>query len=261
MVRLLFVWPFAVLLILSTGCGSARTDPQRVSTNAPGLSTETSPAVAFDSDLWESDAPGEGHSLAAARDIVARSLLNGKTLSEVRTTLGKPDAEAIPLDYESGSAEILYDIIEGPMLIVRFEDQVVDEVEIIEPAGPPEEALKLTGVWEVQGDGPVRRITFRRAGFLTRRVEINGRLKWRVGNWRVIAPGKIAVYRPRWADSTYLAAVYEYVIVGDAMALTYAEETPSLEGLEDRTFVWTPWLAGEDQPMIELERIGPSPSR
>jgi hypothetical protein len=134
-------------------------------------------------------------------------------------------------------------------------DGVVETATIRASAGPPEESMKVAGVWEVQGDTPFKRLELQRKGGLVRRVLLEDNyLHRRYGNWRIVSPGRVLFYRHRFSKNTDLAAVYAYRIVGDEMTLTWIDERADT-GWPNQAASWEPWVGGELGPTFRLKRV------
>jgi hypothetical protein len=169
--------------------------------------------------------------------------------------LGRPDASAIPGRGNPGiplpSAEVEYELTEGTRMRVHFKDEIVDAVRIFEPAGPPEMAAEVAGVWRVSNGRGLNKLELRQSGFMIRTELLDGRSKRTFGRWKVIAPGKLLFYTP---EGKHVAGVYDYKITRDSMTLSWIDERTQLEG-PFGVNSWRPWLADLDHPSMTLKYL------
>lgn len=253
----------AVCMLAVTACTGRAVKPDSISsmnTSATAQADESRTA-AFDQAAWNSTAQGQGRTVAAARIIEREGLLLGMSLEQVGKLLGTWDASAIPADYglyPGGAAGVVYELVEGPSLKVDFEGGTVRSVTILEPAGPPEESVKLAGTWRVVDNAPLERLKLTPSGGLVRGVRRGDRRRPRYGRWAVVAPGRIICWRPYLNSDTRRdsAALYEYRISDDQMTLTWVDAKVDVPGgpAYRGPYEWEPWVGANSAKSIVLRR-------
>jgi hypothetical protein len=253
----------ASCMLAVTGCtGRALQSDSVRSPSAPvTVETDESRTASFDQASWNSTEPGRGHTYAAACALRRDGVLIGKSLQEVGRLLGRFDSSAVPVDYVrvGGSAEVGYDLVEGPTLQIGFDDNEVRTVTVVEHAGPPEESVKLAGTWRVIGNAPLERLKFQPGGGLTRAVRIGDRRRPRYGRWSVLTPGRIVCWRPYLNSDSRRdsVGVYEYKISGDRMTLIWVDTQVDVPwGRPHRgPYRWEPWVGASSVRSLTLQRL------
>lgn len=233
---------------------SACTRPLTTTRSASGQ--EPTAAALFGPATWDKSGGSEGRTLTAARDLVKRRLLVGKSIGEVTEMLGAPSASAIPADYgpDSGSAGLEYDLEEGPLFFVNFNDGVVVGATIKETAGPNEEVLRLAGDFQVQNDGKTKALSLDRRGSIFFYVDVGDRLSRGIGLWRVLSPGKIVLMASGLQNNEPdRAAAYAYSERDGVVTLTPLGGRPAFEH-GGRPLRWGGWITDDPEATIELRR-------